>query len=385
MIRPCDLHRAGSLPLGPALPAPALSTRRMRGRSATIVDTRGPSRTGEAATLLDRLLSAAEARGIADRLTVLDAAPGDGPPAVGRPARRAALGAARALLGGSGPDSVLALGLHGGAALAGARVLSTRRLVLHLDGYAASRTAPPGPGRASRRWSMARAIAAADALVADNAALAAEVAARHGKRPHVIAYGADPAPVRGPGRPLVARPADVSDLRLPAGYALAIARPEPAAMLPTLLHAFSRCRGLPLVVACDWSATRHGRQVRAAWDGAPNLHLIETPRDPARLHALRSGAWLHVHGQDGGGATQTLVAAMGYGAPILTRDCAEARATTAGTAETFRDARGLADLVRRYAAQPGLCLIKGATHGAVARRRYRWDAIADAYFDLLDL
>ncbi|MFW5641852.1 MAG: hypothetical protein ACOCY0_03695, partial [Roseicyclus sp.] len=198
-----------------------------------------------------------------------------------------------------------------------------------------------------------------------------------------IAWGAGPGYLRG--APLAGRLADLSDLRLPPSYALALARPVPEAQLHTLLHAFSRCRDLPIVVACDWSATRHGRQVRAAWDGAPNVHLIAPPACAERLHALRAGAWLHLHGETGGGATQGLVEAMGYGAPILTRDCAEARAATAGTAETFRDARDLAALVQRYAAEPGLCLIKGATHGAVARRRYRWQDIAEAWFDLLDL
>jgi glycosyltransferase involved in cell wall biosynthesis len=393
MIRPGDLHRAEALSQGQTLSAPALSTRRLTGRRATILCPRGladpgaADRSDGAATLAQRLQMAAEARGIADRLTVLGApqtgtGPGSGAPA---PGARRGLAAMRALLGGTGTDSILALGLDGGAALAGARALSARRLVLHLAGYDAAQAAASGPGRAARRWSAARAISAADALVADNAALAAEVAARHGKRPRVIAYGAEPAGARGAGGPLAARPADLSDLRLPDSYALAIARPEPAAQLHLLLHAFSRLGDLPLVLACDWSATRHARQVRAAWDGAPNVHLIDAPRDAPRLHALRSGAWLHLHGQSGGGATQDLVEAMGYGAPILTSDCAQARATTAGTAETFADARGLVDLVRRYAAQPGLCLIKGATHGAVARRRYRWDDVVEAYFELLDL
>jgi glycosyltransferase involved in cell wall biosynthesis len=382
LIRPGDLHAAGlPVPVVAPLPAPALATRRLRGRSAVIVA--GGGRTGKASsdrlpgtkrTLADRLLAAAEARGLGDRLTVLHTA-----------ASGSRLSAARRLLAPHRADSVLALGIANGAALSGVRALSGRRFVLQLDGYAAADALPQGPVRAARRGAASCAIAAADALVADNAALAEEVAVRHGKRPQVIAYGAEPGPARGPDAPLAGPPAGLLDLDLPQNYALAVAAPEPAANLPTLLKAFSGLRDLPLVVACDWSATAHARRLHAAWDGAADVHLIATPRDPARLHALRAGAWLHLHGDAQGSATQDLVETMAHGAPILTWDSAASRATTAGTAETFRDAQGLADLVRRYAAAPGLCLVKGATHGAVARRRYRWEDVAEAWFELLDL
>jgi glycosyltransferase involved in cell wall biosynthesis len=76
---------------------------------------------------------------------------------------------------------------------------------------------------------------------------------------------------------------------------------------------------------------------------------------------------------------------MPFAVPILTWDCAYNRATTAGSAPGFRDVGGLIALVSRLAQRPDTCATMGAALAAVAARRYRWDAIADAYFDLLDL
>jgi len=76
---------------------------------------------------------------------------------------------------------------------------------------------------------------------------------------------------------------------------------------------------------------------------------------------------------------------MPFGVPILAWDCAYNRVSTAGSAPGFRDAEGLIALVRRLTTRPDVCASMGAALATVAARRYRWDAIADAYFDLLDL
>jgi glycosyltransferase involved in cell wall biosynthesis len=76
---------------------------------------------------------------------------------------------------------------------------------------------------------------------------------------------------------------------------------------------------------------------------------------------------------------------MPFAVPILTWDCAYNRATTAGSAPGFRDVGGLIALVSRLAQTPRHLRHHGRGAGPVAARRYRWDAIADAYFDLLDL
>jgi hypothetical protein len=78
--------------------------------------------------------------------------------------------------------------------------------VVNVDGREARRAKWGGVARGVLSWSERRAIRAADAIVADNAALAAELTETYGLRPKIIAYGADHAR-RGPGhfRPRPAR------------------------------------------------------------------------------------------------------------------------------------------------------------------------------------
>jgi hypothetical protein len=147
----------------------------------------------------------------------------------------------------------------------------------------------------------------------------------------VIAYGADHAGGPPPG--------DISDLGLPARYALAIARAEPENNLETLI----RCLHPPARPAArhrrQLVRTRHGRLLRAAWAGTPGLHLLEAEYDPGRLRAIREGAWLYLHGHSAGGTNPSLVEMMPFGVPILAWDCAYNRATTAGSAPGFQATR----------------------------------------------
>jgi glycosyltransferase involved in cell wall biosynthesis len=378
-----------------ALSAPALSRRKLRGRRAAILGTVGlPARYGGFETLADQLVRAAEARGIADRLTVWCSGKtaGRARPATHHGARLRYLplpanGAASIAYDGlsalaevaspRGADSLLLLGVSGGGPIAALRPVTGRRLVVNVDGREAGRAKWGGTARRVLAWSEARAVAAADAIVADNAALAAEVEARHGRRPRVIAYGGDHA------RAVPA--ACIADLALPARYALAIARAEPENNLETILATFAHRPHLPLVVVSNWSGTGHGRALRETWGRVPHLRLVEAEYDVARLRAIREGAWLYLHGHSAGGTNPSLVEMMGFGVPILAWDCAYNRVTTGGTANTFADGPGLAAHVARLAANPADAARMGARHAAIAARRYRWEDVADAYFDLLDL
>jgi glycosyltransferase involved in cell wall biosynthesis len=377
------------------LAAPVLSTRKLRNRRAAIIGSVGvPARYGGFETLAEQLAIAAEARGIAAQLTIWCSAKGThgARPTEFRGARLRHLplsangassipydgaSAFAEMIGPGAADSVLALGVSGGGPLAALAPLSRTRLILNVDGREARRAKWGGVARGVLAWSERRAVAAADTIVADNAALAREITQTYGCQPKVIAYGADHVRRAPPG--------NISDLDLPARYALAIARAEPENNLETLIRCFTRLPGQPLVIVANWSQTRHGRLLRAAWAGTPGLHLLEAEYDPGRLRAIREGAWLYLHGHSAGGTNPSLVEMMPFGAPILAWDCAYNRATTAGSAPGFKDEAGLAAQVQRLSDRPDICASMGAELARVAARRYRWDAIADAYFDLLDL
>jgi hypothetical protein len=322
-----------------ALSAPALSRRKLRGRRAAILGTVGlPARYGGFETLADQLVRAAEARGISERITVWCSGKtaGRARPATHHGARLRYLplpanGAASIAYDGlsalaevaspRGADSLLLLGVSGGGPIAALRPVTGRRLVVNVDGREAGRAKWGGTARRVLAWSEARAVAAADAVVADNAALAAEVEARHGRRPRVIAYGGDHA------RAVPA--ACIADLALPARYALAIARAEPENNLETILSAFA---------SLSAPAARCGRELvghaatgaRCARDMGPITRICVSSRPNTTWRACarsEARAWLYLHGHSAGGTNPSLVEMMGFGVPILAWDCAYNRVT----------------------------------------------------------
>ena len=118
---------------------------------------------------------------------------------------------------------------------------------------------------------------------------------------------------------------------------------NPKNNLETLIRAFARLPDQPLVIVANWSATRHGRLLRAAWEGTRNLYLLEAEYDPARLRAIRDRAWLYLHGHSAGGTNPSLVEMMPFGVPILAWDCAYNRVKhhqEQGSAPGFRDTEG---------------------------------------------
>lgn len=347
-----------------------------------------PARYGGFETLAARLVEAAAERGVAERITVWCSAPQAGPDRPrtwnGAPLRYVPLRAngvqsvfydALSLwqAARSGHDTALLLGVSGAGALPLIRATSSMRIVAHLDGIEWQRAKWNRTARAVLRRSEAMAARWSHHLIADNPGIAAHIRDRYDRASVDIAYGHETPP---PGE----RPAD-----LPDRYALAIARAEPENNLALLLDGFGTAQqALPLVVVANWQATPHGRALLAHHGGRPGLHLREAEYDPARLAAIRAGAALYLHGHSAGGTNPSLVEMMGLGVPIAAYDCTFNRATTEGRAAYFDSAEALRALLPRLIT-PEAAATNAAAMKEIARRRYRWRDVTDAYFELLGL
>jgi glycosyltransferase involved in cell wall biosynthesis len=351
-----------------------------------------PARYGGFETLAEALVRAAAEQGKADRLTVWCSGPQASSP---RPDRF--LGARLRYLplqangaqsipydalalwqaARSGHRAALLLGVSGATALPLIRATSSMRIVAHLDGIEWRR---PKWGRAARtvlRASEAAAARWAHALIADNSEIATHIRALYGRDATPIAYGHELA--------RATPPADISDLGLPDRYALAIARAEPENNLALILAAFAVLPPRPpLVVMATFAQTAHGRALRRRYAGHPHLHLVEAEYDAGRLRAIRDRAVMYVHGHSAGGTNPTLVEIMGFAIPVAAYDCGFNRATTEGAAAFFQDIAGLQALIP-VLTDPRLAHGMGAELAAIARRRYRWRDVTDAYFALLGL
>ena len=344
-----------------------------------------PPRYGGFETLADALVRGAEARGIADRVTVYCDPSRNGhiPPDRYRGARlvRAPVRAngVQSLIHDawslghatrSGANVALVLGVPVGLTLPWLRKPGGPRVVVHPDGIEWRRAKWNMAQRALLKLCEGRAVRHADGVIADNPAIARHLSDTYGVQSTCIPYGGDPLDD--------VAPADIADLNLPGAYALAMARAEPENNLALILDAFARHPDRPLVVLSNWGATREGRRLRAL-DLPPHIHRVDAIYDPARLAAIRARATCHIHGHSAGGTNPALVEAMWTGLPVAVFDCSFNRETTDGIAPVFRDAGSLAALLGDLAADTTL----GPRLAALARDRYGWDRVTTAYFEAL--
>jgi len=110
----------------------------------------------------------------------------------------------------------------------------------------------------------------------------------------------------------------LKDLHLKAGdYALILCRIEPENNLDMALQAL-----LPdchVAVVGNWT-TRHGKQLKKAYQDHPHFLPIDATYDPDETQALRQGCRLYVHGHSAGGTNPGLLQAMASNCPIAAHD-----------------------------------------------------------------
>ncbi|AQS47176.1 glycosyl transferase [Thioclava nitratireducens] len=273
----------------------------------------------------------------------------------------------------SGHDRILLLGVSGALALPLFRLISQSRVITNIDGIEWKREKWKGLARLVLRASEWAAVHFSHEVIADNQAIADHVRETYGFNCHVIAYGGDHA-LDHIGKAEV--PAG-----LPPHFALALCRIEPENNVDLILEAFDEL-DTPLVFVGNWDNNAYSRDLKARYSGRPNLHLVDPIYESGALHALRRRASVYLHGHSAGGTNPSLVEMMHFGVPIITHGCAFNRNSTEGQAYYFKTAAELADRLRRLNPEDAAQI--GAKMREIAKRRYTWERIGEAYFQLLE-
>lgn len=270
-------------------------------------------------------------------------------------------------------DVILLLGVSGALALPFIRVISRSRIVTNIDGIEWKREKWTGLARLILRWSERAAVRWSHVVIADNAAIAEHVRHSYGRACHVIAYGGDHA--------LEAEPVALPALELPDKYTLALCRIEPENNIAMILEAFAQMPDQPLVFVGNWDNSDYGCILRARYGAEPNLHLIDPVYDPSQLRWLRDGAHTYVHGHSAGGTNPSLVEMMHFGIPVFAYRCSFNLHTTENHATYFQSAD---DLISAVEGQNGLeACQNGQAMREIAQRRYTWEHVGSAYFQLM--
>ncbi|MFT5132237.1 MAG: glycosyltransferase involved in cell wall biosynthesis [Gammaproteobacteria bacterium] len=270
-------------------------------------------------------------------------------------------------------DRIVLLGVSGAMALPLLRLFSKARFVTNIDGIEWKREKWNGLARTFLRASEWAAVRFSHEVIADNQGIADHVRDAYGANCHVIAYGGDHAVAyAGQGK---------APEGLPKAYALALCRIEPENNVHIILEAFSSL-DTPLVFVGNWGNSAYGQKLKAQYATGSNLYLLDPIYDPGVLYALRDRASVYVHGHSAGGTNPSLVEMMHFGVPVLAHGCNFNRYSTEDRARYFKTANELAKLVWQVTSDDATQI--GNAMQEIARRRYTWDHIGEAYFALLE-
>ncbi len=251
-------------------------------------------------------------------------------------------------------------------------------VALHVDGIERQR-AKWGPlGRAVYRLSERLSIWLPDRLITDAEVIRSYYLERHRADSLVIAYGVEPEPWGEPG-PVMSR------LGLESrGYFLYVSRFEPENNPHRVVEAYRDVGGdLPLVMV---GGAAYGRAwARSFMTAADPRVVFPGPIYGDGYRELLSHALAYVQATEVGGTHPALVEAMGYGNCVLVNDTPENRevAGEAGLYFRARQPASLTALFEAVRADPGMAAARGAEAARSARQRYSWDAVTDAYAELL--
>lgn len=269
-------------------------------------------------------------------------------------------------------DAVLVLGVSGGLFIPIFSMISSKPVIVNIDGQEYKRAKWGKFAKWILRLSEAFAVRSADFVIADNKGIQDYVAQTYNRPSELICYGGDHA------QRLVDENRSKEILNqyglTPGDYAVAVCRIEPENNSETVLEAFSKT-DKKLVYVGNWNFSDFGVNLKKKYSSFGNIIMADAIYDLDVLYALRANAGVYIHGHSAGGTNPSLVEAMFFGIPILAFDVVYNRETTENRAYYFKDPQSLASLLERKD-------LDGNQMKEIAKRRYTWQTIASQYCDL---
>lgn len=272
----------------------------------------------------------------------------------------------------SGYDAILMLGVSGCLFLPLFRLISSKKLIINIDGMEYKRAKWGKFAKKILKISEAMAIKYADEVITDNKAIQDYVAKEYGKKSKLIAYGGD--------HVLRTLPEGFAENTLQkyglkkGEYAIGVCRIEPENNCEMVLDAFSKTTK-PLVYIGNWDHNAYSQELRSKFSKYSNIKMLDAIYDLDVLYALRSNAGVYVHGHSAGGTNPSLVEAMFFGVPIVSYDVVFNRATTADRAYYFKDSSSLLQMINNQN-------LDGTPMKEISEKSYTWKTISAQYASL---
>lgn len=224
------------------------------------------------------------------------------------------------------------------------------------------------------RLLMRSAVSNSVHLIADNVGMQDYYVEEYGRRDSVmIPYGGDQAQSAE-----VTKDAISKYPFLNTKFAVAIARIQSDNNTEMLLEAFKDAC-MPLVYIGNWNVTPWAKETREKYSKYPNLILLDAIYDIPVLNQIRSNCALYVHGHSAGGTNPSLVEAMHLGVPLACFDNKFNNYTTHDKAMYFKSVEDLKNIIENTSEEQMNTIAKNMKDLAI--KHYRWETIAEQYYD----
>ncbi len=272
-------------------------------------------------------------------------------------------------------DTLLILGVSGCMVLPFVKLISTKKVIVNIDGLEWKRAKWGKAAKWFLKYSEKIAVKYADTIVSDNKVIQQYVQDRYQVKSELIAYGADHTSKEELSTNVLNKFPFLSEK-----YAFKVCRVEPENNIAMILEGFSEYPNLPIVLIGNWENSEYGKQLKIQFSHFKNIFLVDPIYNQHILNQIRSNCFIYVHGHSAGGTNPSLVEAMYLGLPIISFGVQYNIETTANKAIYFNNKLELIELLNNL--KIAVLNIVAEDLKVIAREKYTWKVISEQYASL---
>lgn len=274
-------------------------------------------------------------------------------------------------------DVLLILGVSGCIFLPILKLLTSKRIIVNIDGLEWRRDKWGKFQKKFLKYSEYMAVKHADEVICDNLVIQQYVEKEYNAKSRLVEYGSDH----------VFRRAKTASIQrkfpfLQDKYAFKVCRIEPENNIHIVLDAFREVDTMMLVMVGNWENSAYGKSLRQEYSGYPNIILIDPIYNLEILDVFRSNCHIYLHGHSAGGTNPSLVEAMQLGVPIIAFDVNYNRETTLNKALYFKSGEDLS--LKISACSDELLQQVAKNMRDIARFKYSWNVISEKYLNAIE-
>lgn len=271
-------------------------------------------------------------------------------------------------------DCILILGLSGALFIPFYKFFFSGRVITNVDGIEWRREKFSFVISLFLKFSELISVKFSDEIISDNEGIADYIFNKYGRKSTVIPYGGDHVNYDEVSNKSVSN--DYKNLNF-----LGLCRIEPENNIDMILEAFSQVSECNITFIGNWNNSNYGKQLKEKYSNYKNINLKNPIYDQLKLSHFRNECVGYVHGHSAGGTNPSLVEAMYFSKYIFCFDCNFNRYTTENKADFFRDTEELTKLLKKFLENN--LSENGDLFNKIAKQRYNWATISNAYFRLL--